>query len=158
MIVARYTNLEVQVIDSFTTGDGRRIAVVKALRGKPFTDYSFNGGPSDSDTAQVPAALLKDVRIEREQDNGQPNLLELALAEAKPQWCNGESVWLVRNGNGSGAFLKNSGNGFVTLNVVGCRDYLKVFYLDPESWTWVIARDLEKHYQAWASKAQEALK
>ena len=157
-ILARYTNIEVEVLGTFTTGDGRRIATVRALRGKPFTDFT-HGGPADSDSANVPVELLRDVRQDPQPDPepSKPNLLDLALAQARPQWHSGESVWLFRSGN-TGAFLKNDGNGFVNLNVTGCREYLNVFHLDPDTWSWRPCRDLEKNYKSWATKAQEALK
>jgi hypothetical protein len=53
--------LPVEVVEAITTGDGRRLAVVRALAGQPFTGHSFNGGPCDSDTANIPAGLLRDV-------------------------------------------------------------------------------------------------
>jgi len=155
-ILARVQNIEVEVLSTFTTGDGRKLATVRALRGKPFTDFT-HGGPADSAAAQVPVSFLRDVRQDPQAAPSKPNLLQMALAAHKPQWYNGESLWLVRNGN-QGAFLKNDGNGFVTLNVTGCSEYLNFFFLDMMSGTWVPCRDLENKYQSWARKAQEAMK
>ena len=55
----------VEIINVFTTGDGRRIASVEALpvNGKtirPFTQYSI-GGPSQSSEARIPVAFLTDI-------------------------------------------------------------------------------------------------
>lgn len=61
MIIASITrngnSLPVEVVDTFTTGDGRKLAVVRALSGQPFTQWT-HGGPSQSDSAYVPVDYL----------------------------------------------------------------------------------------------------
>ena len=149
-ILAQYQNMIVEVLDVYTDGAGVKLASVKAQDGQPFI-----GG--DKWPIRTKFATVKVAELSKVSEPSKPNLLDLALDQARAQWHNGESVWLVRNDN-SGAFLKNDGNGFVNLNVTGCREYLNIFHLDPESWSWQICRNLEKNYQSWAAKAQDALK
>jgi hypothetical protein len=57
----------VEIINVFTTGDGRKIATVEALPidGKeirPFTQYT-HGGPCQSSDARIPVAALKNIAI-----------------------------------------------------------------------------------------------
>ena len=150
-ILAQYQNIIVEVQDIYTDGAGVKWASVEAQDGQPFI-----GG--DKWPIRTRFATIK---VEELSENPHPaekqNLLNLALAQARPQWHSGESVWLFRSGN-TGAFLKNDGNGFVNLNVTGYREYLNFFHLDPESWSWRPCRNLEKNYRSWAAKAQEALK
>lgn len=62
-------DVKVEILNVFTTGDGRKIATVEALpvNGKqiqPFTQYSI-GGPSQSNSASIPLDLLKGIsRVE----------------------------------------------------------------------------------------------
>jgi len=60
----------VEIINVFTTGDGRRIASVEALpvNGKtirPFAQYSI-GGPSQSSDARIPVVFLTEIGIAEE--------------------------------------------------------------------------------------------
>jgi len=55
--------IAVEVVDAFTAGDGRKIAVVEALNGKkPFTEYTM-GGPCQTSTTHVAAHLLKNIAV-----------------------------------------------------------------------------------------------
>jgi hypothetical protein len=44
-----------------TRPNGAQVADVRALRGQPFPEYSYNGGPVDVATATVPVAALSGV-------------------------------------------------------------------------------------------------
>jgi len=150
-ILAQYQNIVVEVLSVYTDGDGVKWASVEAQDGQPFI-----GG--DKWPVRTKFATVK---VEELSENSHPaeeqNLLDLALAQAKEQWYSGESVWIWRSGS-KGVFLKNDGDGFVSLNVTGYREYLNFFHLDPKTWSWRPCRELEKNYKSWASKAQEALK
>ena len=91
-ILARFQNRHVKILDVFTTGDGRKLAIVQALEGQPFTSWT-HGGWAASDTTTIRADFLQDVAAESRPAG---NLLTLALANAKSQWYAGESVWLWR--------------------------------------------------------------
>lgn len=57
----------VEIINVFTAGDGRKIAVVETLPvdgliPQPFTTYTM-GGPCQTSTAQIPVDFLKNVGI-----------------------------------------------------------------------------------------------
>lgn len=164
-ILARFQNHPVEVIDVFPGSSGIKLATVRALQGKPFMSWT-HGGWCESDTANLPAELLKDVSPPPQPDN-QPdntlqarNLLDLALAQERPQWQNGESVWIwhdskSRNGGKSGAFLK-AYSGEVCLHLTGFTPALRVFWLDVHGWQ--VCRNVRADYQSWAAKAREALK
>lgn len=64
-ILARFTpkDIEVEVVDVLTTGDGRKRVLVRALAGKPFCMFT-HGGPADTDSAIVSPDLLSDVHQE----------------------------------------------------------------------------------------------
>lgn len=148
-ILAQYNSQNVEILDTFTDGAGATVASVKALEGQPFT-----GGdkfPVHSAFTTCPAAELVNVRQDPQAEQPQrPNLLALALAEARPQWHSGESVWIWK-GQHSGAFLKNTGD-FIRLFLSDRDPGLVVFYLTGTGWQPVA--DLESKYQAWVRKVQ----
>ena len=150
-ILAQYQNLIVEVLDVYTDGAGVKWASVEAQDGQPFV--AGDKWPVRTRFGSVKVCELS----ENSQPAEKKNLLDLALSQAKEQWYSGESVWIWRNGN-KGVFLKNDGDGFVSLNVTGFREYLNFFHLDPETWSWRPCRELEKNYESWATKAQKALK
>jgi len=151
-ILAQYQNMIVEVLDVYTDGAGVKWASVEAQDGPPFV--GGNKWPIRGKFGTVKVCELSKVS---EAESTDSNLLDLALAQAKEQWYSGESVWIWRNGS-KGVFLKNDGDGFVSLNVTGYREYLNFFHLDPETWSWRPCRDLEKNYKSWVAKAQESLK
>jgi len=55
--------MTVEITDVFTGGSGVQLAIVRALAGSPFMSWT-NGGWAASDTANFPAGLLRDVRIQ----------------------------------------------------------------------------------------------
>ena len=64
-VTTQNQEVAVEIINVFTTGDGRTIASVEALpvNGKtihPFTEYSM-GGPVESSTARIPVVFLTDI-------------------------------------------------------------------------------------------------
>jgi hypothetical protein len=147
-------NVQVEILDVFDSPEGK-LAVVQAVSGKPFV-----GGdkwPVATPYATVPAADLVDVaELAAGWPQPQPsNLLALALAAARPQWPNFESVWLV-GGPSKGAYLKNVG-GWVYLFASGYAKGLPVFYLDPAVGEWKESRRARKEYQAWAAEARQAI-
>ena len=151
-ILARFQNRHVKILDVFTTGDGRKLAIVQALEGQPFTNWT-HGGWAASDTTTLRADLLQDVAAESRPAG---NLLTLALANAKSQWYAGESVWLWRKNGGAaptGAFLKEEG-GIVTLNLTGFAKSLRMFCIDLKAGEWQQARNLEANYHLWAAQAK----
>ena len=66
MIIAQIphdgTTITVEVLSTFTTGDGRKLATVKALTGKPFTSWT-HGGWAESETRNVRVDLLSNVAM-----------------------------------------------------------------------------------------------
>lgn len=152
-ILARFQKHDVEILDVFPGTSGVKLATVRALQGKPFQSWT-SGGWCESDTANLPAGLLKDITPQPESQSNSPTLLDLALAQAKPQWYNGESVWIWRNGKGS-AFLK-AYTGEVRLHLTGYTPSIVVFLLDRNGWR--ASNVVQADYQAWAAKAQEALK
>ena len=54
--------ITVEVLDVFTTGDGRKLATVRALTGQPFTSWT-HGGWAESDTRRVRVDQLANVAI-----------------------------------------------------------------------------------------------
>lgn len=85
----------------------------------------------------------------REQVPIPPDLLEAALAQAKPGWYTGESVWLVAGW----IYLSNHG-GKVALHVVGYAPYLVVFYFNPGSGQWRPTYNLAERYRVWLAGYQ----
>ncbi len=140
-------SIEVEVLDTYEAG-GVKYAAVKALEGKPFV-----GGdkwPVRTEFTVVEAAKLIN-------PNGKkPNLLEMALGQAREQWPEATTVWLW-GGSKLGVFLKAS-EGFVTLNITRYEPSLTIWWLDLMTGEWKVARNLEAKYKAWAAKAQEAVK
>lgn len=66
MIIAQIphngTTITIEVLSVFTTGDGRKLASVRALTGHPFTEWT-HGGPADTDTRRVRVDLLANVAL-----------------------------------------------------------------------------------------------
>lgn len=54
--------LTVEVTGTFTTSNGVKMAVVRALAGRPFSAWT-HGGWADSDSANFPAHLLRNVAV-----------------------------------------------------------------------------------------------
>lgn len=159
-IIARYIskNVSVEILDVFDSPEGK-LASVRALDGKPFV-----GGDKwrvATCFATVPAAdLSPETQPEQPAKVGctakpEANLLTLALAAARSQWPNSETVWLV-GGPRKGAYLVNVG-GWVNLYVVGFGKPLPIFCLDPAAGEWKESRQLRKNYPVWAAEAQQAL-
>lgn len=124
------------------------MVTVQACEGQPFEHPHYG----TTDTITIPAYQFKPL-FSKLADRPS-NLLGLALAAAKPQWCSGEAVYLVST-PGREAWLKND-NGFITLNVTGYRKGLLVYLLTANG-DWKTARNLESNYQAWAAKAKAAI-
>jgi hypothetical protein len=66
-VTTQNQEVTVEVVNIFTTGDGRQIATVEALPidGKeirPFTQYT-HGGPCQSSDARISIAALKNIAI-----------------------------------------------------------------------------------------------
>ncbi len=59
--------LTVEIVDVWTGGSGVKLATVRAFIGQPFQSWT-HGGWCPSDTANFPAGLLRDVRIESDQE------------------------------------------------------------------------------------------
>jgi len=76
-------------------------------------------------------------------------LLEMALAQQKEQWYNGEVIWLIPHR----AFLKNDGYA-VNLCLVGYSVDCCIWYFDLQSWGWRRPNRLENRYGAWAEAAR----
>lgn len=153
-ILAHYQNQQVEILDVYDNPGGK-VASLRATQGKPFV-----GGdkwPIWTEYTTAPAAELSDITPDDHKPNN-PTLLDLALAAARNQWPSGESVWIWRNNGKGGAFLK-AYTGEVCLHLTGYTPSLRVFWLDPANGNgWQVARNVQADYQAWASKAREALK
>lgn len=76
-ILARFQKHEVEVLDVFPGASGVKLATVRALRGKPFMSWT-HGGWCESDTANLPADLLKDITLQIEP---QPNKTMALVAQ-----------------------------------------------------------------------------
>lgn len=146
--------LKVRVIDAITTGDGRKLAVIQAMSGKPFTSYTM-GGPADSDVTNIPTCALRNVQAvsDPQPQPARPNLLTLALAyQAKGQWASGETVTLAAGKTGNPlAWLKNNG-GQVWLHAIGAPRGLLFSLLGRNGWE--VSRTLQADYPTWAQAAQ----
>jgi hypothetical protein len=132
---------------------GIKLACIRALDGKPFV--SGDKWPVATSYTTVPASDLSDIK---ESTDGRPqsaNLLIMALAAARPQWPNSESVWLVGNPR-NGAYLKNV-DGWVYLFVIGVSNGLPIFYFDPALWKWKECRQVREDYLNWAAEAKHEL-
>lgn len=71
-ILALYNNIEVEVTGTLKTGDGRTRATVRAMVGKPFTQFT-HGGPVDTDTAIVSPDFLTNVhQVQADEPQPQP--------------------------------------------------------------------------------------
>jgi hypothetical protein len=149
---AIFRNVHVEVLVEYEYGD-EKIAAIRALEGKPF--HRKDEWSSITEYATVSFSDLNDVQYESENEDENPTILEMAFEySTKTQWYSGESVWLWRNGN-RGVFLKEHG-GFVTLNITGYREYLNVFWLNPETWRWEVSRELGVNYYQWIEKYKES--
>lgn len=146
-------NYPVEVVDIFTTGDGRKLAAVRALQGQPFTRWTM-GGPCNDDTANVRLDCLTDVHPSNPPARlTKPNLLDLALEyRNRGQWYSGESVHLITTPQGKPkAWLKNEG-GRVLLFAAGIQAGLLVYLLYPDGWH--VSHDVTSNYKQWAASAQ----
>jgi hypothetical protein len=154
-ILARFKkSFDVEVLSTFATGDGRKLATVKALAGSPFKAWS-HGGWSESATANVPADLLSDVRRDPVPEPARPNLLGLALAAFKPQWYASETIPLWKSDNGQVTAWLREGNQFIWLGVKGYDKGLPVFFLGLGGWQ--VVGDVDRKYADWARQAQKAV-
>ena len=142
--------LTVKVVSVFEAG-GRKLASVEALQGEPFTEWT-HGGPAYSDTARIPADWLENVRQEGEQPEQRPNLLDLALEQARAAWPTSCTVWLIPGK----AYLHND-DCHVRLYVKGYRKGVTVFSLDLANSEWRKSQYAELDYRVWAKAARLAL-
>lgn len=148
-ILAQYASKTVEVLDAWTDPAGVKQASVKALDGKPFV-----GGdkwPVRSEWGTVKAADLQDVHQDPQAAPAAPNLLAMALAAARQQWPSGETVWVY----GRKAFLKEQ-QGFVELCIVGKQASCKIFWLNPDTWSWEPVHNLNTRYSQWVEKVRGA--
>ena len=142
---ASYRNIQVEVLVEYEFGN-EKYAAIRATEGKPF--HSKDEWLSKTEYVTVRISDLTDVQYESENESEDSNILNRALAYShKKQWSSGESIWLWRNGN-KGVFLKEQ-DGFVALNITGYREYLIVFWLNPETWSWEVSRNLGAKYYQW---------
>jgi hypothetical protein len=138
--------IEVVVLDRYPCG-GVELCSVRAAAGEPFV-----GG--DKWPIKTAYATVKVADLTQEAD--QPaNLLEMALAAAKRQWYAGEVVW-VWGDQRLGAFLKETSNDFVNLNLTGYDPFTPIFWMDPTTWAWAPIPKVEKHYRAWVKSYRKA--
>lgn len=142
----------VEIMDVFTTGDGRKLAAVRALQGQPFTRYTM-GGPCNEDTANVRLDCLTDVHPAPQGQPARRNLLAMALEyRDRGQWATGESVRLITTPQGKPqAWLKNEG-GRVYLYAAGIQKGLLVYLLHPDGWH--LSHDVTSNYKQWAASAK----
>ena len=150
-ILAQFQNQNVEILDTYQAG-GVTMASVKAIEGTPFV--GGNDRPTRTAYTTCKADELAGVHSDQPQaeQTQQTNLLALALAQAKPQWHSGESIWIWR-GARCGAFLKNMGD-FIRLYLTDRDPGLVVFYLTLTGWQ--PAANLESNYQAWTLKVKAA--
>ncbi len=66
MIIAQVlrndASISVEVLGMIRTGDGRKLAAVRAMAGCPFVQCT-HGGPCQSDSANIPLDYLTDVAV-----------------------------------------------------------------------------------------------
>ena len=156
-ILARFQNQDVEILDVYEA-NGVKMCSLRAVYGTPFV-----GGdrwPVWTAYTIAPAGELSEVHQERHPGEAgaqakpaRPNLLDLALAQAKPQWYTGETVWIWRNNGKGGAYLKNNG-GFVSLCLTGHQPSCVIFYLLPIGWQ--TSKVVKADYRKWVEKLQEA--
>lgn len=149
-------------LSGYVTDNGRAILVtvadavdgwvtVQAYEGQPFEHAHYGA----TDTITIPA--LRFHPLFSKISDRPSDLLGLALAAAKPQWCPGESIWLIGGPTSKrGAWLKNN-NGVITLNVTGYKQSLIVYFLNMLEGEWKPARNLQSNYKSWATKARQAV-
>ena len=146
MIRAIYRKIPVVVLVEYEAGD-EKYAAIRAIEGKPFLRNDKWLAKTEYTTVKLDE--LTDITPDPSSEPKKTNLLKMALTHVnKQQWYAGESVWLWRNGN-KGAFLKEEDGMFITLNITGYREYLIVFWLNPETWSWEISRNLGANYYQW---------
>ena len=103
----------------------------------------------------VKSDKLIDIEQISNSESNLPTLLDMALTYIeKPQWHAGESIWLWRSDN-RGAYLKEMGGFFVTLNLLGFRKYLIVFRLNPKTWKWEVSQNVFVKYYRWMDQYKE---
>ena len=154
MIRAIYRKIPVEVLAEYEAGD-EKYAAIRAIEGRPF--LRKDKWLTKTKYATIKLEELTDITHDTSFEPEKHNLLMMALAYVdKKQWYAGESVWLWRNGN-KGAFLKEHDGMFVTLNIAGYREYLVVFWLNPETWSWEISRNLGANYYRWVVQYNEDL-
>ena len=152
-ILARFQNIDVEVLNSWTSSRGK-VALVQALSGQPFKSWT-HGGWAESDSTTVLADTLKDVRTDPQAETkpNKPNLLTLALQHTdKKQWYAGEVVHLWKNGKRR-AFLKEQ-HGFIHLCLTGEMASCCIFWLDPVTWSWEVSNNIESDYPNWVRKVR----
>ena len=152
MAKATYREIPVEILTKFNIGN-EKFVVIKAIEGKPF--QSKESLMARSKYASVNLDELIDIEPDSNPESDDLNLLDMALAHTdKQQWYSGESVWLWRNGN-RGAFLKEMGGFFVTLNLIGFREHLIVFRLNPKTWIWEVSQNVFVKYYQWKDQYEE---
>jgi hypothetical protein len=150
------TLIPVEVCDTFTTSDGRKLAAVRAINGgKPFTTWT-HGGPCPDDLATLRVDYLQDITVTGEDQPQAPNLFKRALdlAANKRQWYAGEVVYIWGDQK-RGAFLAENG-GIISLYVTGHRKPCRLFYLALDGWQ--IGEKAAELYGRWAAQAAEVVK
>jgi hypothetical protein len=144
--------VEVEILDFYECG-GVQLASVEAVSGKPFV-----GGNKWAVRTPFTIVKVSDLIIKQDEPaQPQPlNLLTMALAYAdKPQWYSGEVLYIWGDPKRGGAYLKEEG-GFIRLNITHYPHSCLIFGLGLEGW--FVSESVNKSYQAWATRAQEALK
>jgi hypothetical protein len=148
--IARYKNQEVEIHDRYTIG-GVEYAAVKAIEGKPFMGgdrFPVKSAWATAKVDELEKCLSPDIPQPK-----QDNLLNLALAQERPQWINGEAVTIWENGHRS-AILKNFG-GFVDLCLSDYPKGVTVFWLDPRK-GWTVNAKVGQEYRLWAASVKAA--
>ena len=146
--------IPVEITSTFQTSDGRKLAAVRAINGKPFTTWT-HGGPSADDRATLRVDTLRDVAITPDETPQADNLFKRALELAtKRQWYAGEVVYIWGDPT-RGAFLKDGG-GAVNLFVTGHRKPCRIYYLALDGWQ--VSDKAGENYARWAAQAAEVAK
>jgi hypothetical protein len=84
-ILARYHDFEVEITGTLKTGDGRVLAAVRAIIGKPFT-VQTHGGPADTDSALVSPDLLTEVhQVPQPEPAAQPRKVRKTCLAGDPR-------------------------------------------------------------------------